>query len=265
MNIYLRELRANAKSLFFWILGLVMVIAAGIGKFSGAGNTDQSINAIMEAMPEIVLVIFGMNGLNLDTVEGYYGVISFMVLIMTAVHGGMLGAGIISKEERDRTSEFLFVKPVSRPRIITSKIFAALTNVVALNLISLIISFIMVKTVDQNTDLSLTMVSVALGTLLIQLLFMFLGTCLASVIKKSDKASGISATAVLVGYIIYVLSDLDEKLRFFKVLSPFKYFEPKNIINGEGFEFIYIAILLALTAMFIAATYIPFKKRDLNA
>lgn len=39
----------------------------------------------------------------------------------------MLGSGIISKEERDKTAEFLLVKPVSRAHIMTAKLLAALT------------------------------------------------------------------------------------------------------------------------------------------
>ena len=34
----------------------------------------------------------------------------FILLLMATIHAAMLGATIIAKEERDKTSEFLFVK-----------------------------------------------------------------------------------------------------------------------------------------------------------
>lgn len=264
MNIYLRELKANAKGLLFWLLGLIILIAAGMGKFAGAGNSSQSVNAIMEAMPDVILAMFGMNGLDLDTIEGYYGVISFLVLIMAAIHSGMLGSVIIAKEERDKTSEFLFVRPVSRTSVVTSKILAALTNVVLFNFVSFFITWTMAETVAKGNSLSSDMLVMSVGILLIQLLFMFMGTCFASGLKKSGKASGITTGAALVGYIIYIISDMDERFHFLKALTPFKYFEPRNIVNGAGLETIYVTILLILTALFIIATYIFFQKRDLN-
>ncbi|MDD4296420.1 MAG: ABC transporter permease subunit [Ruminiclostridium sp.] len=265
MNIYLRELKANAKGLLLWLLWLIVLIAAGMGKFAGAENSSQSVNAIMEAMPDVILAMFGMNGLDLDTIEGYYGVISFLVLIMAAIHSGMLGSVIIAKEERDKTSEFLFVRPVTRTSVITSKIFAALTNVVLFNLLSFLTSWIIAKTVAKGSSLSSIMLNISVGMLLIQLLFLFMGTCLASGLKESGKASGITTGVVLVSYITYIISDMDERFRFLKVLTPFKYFEPASIINGAGLETIYVAILLILTALFIIATYIFFQKRDLNS
>ena len=47
---------------------------------------------------------------------------------MATVHAAMLGADIISKEERDKTAEFLFVKPISRNKIIISKLLGSFSQ-----------------------------------------------------------------------------------------------------------------------------------------
>ena len=57
---------------------------------------------------------------------------------MATIHAAMLGATIIAKEERDKTSEFLFAKPVLRSTIITAKLLAAFVNIVVFNLITFI-------------------------------------------------------------------------------------------------------------------------------
>ena len=61
---------------------------------------------------------------------------------MATIHAAMLGATIIAKEERDKTAEFLFVKPVSRSKIISFKLLVALVNIVILTIVAAISLFI---------------------------------------------------------------------------------------------------------------------------
>jgi len=63
---------------------------------------------------------------------------------MAKIHASMIGAAIISKEERDKTTEFLFAKPVSRNEIITAKLFSGFANILIFNLITTTSSIIMV-------------------------------------------------------------------------------------------------------------------------
>ena len=64
--------------------------------------------------------LLGFSDLDLSKVSGYYGMLFIYLLLMATIHAAMLGATIIAKEERDKTSEFLFVKPVSRSKVITT-------------------------------------------------------------------------------------------------------------------------------------------------
>ena len=76
--------------------------------------------------------------------SGFYGIMFLYMAVMAAVHAVILGAGVIAEEERDKTSEFLYAKPVSRSRALTGKLLAGLTNLVVLNLVTLASSFVFV-------------------------------------------------------------------------------------------------------------------------
>ena len=264
MNIYLRELQAYRRSLIFWCLGVIVLIGSGMGKYTGMEASGQSITKLMETMPTVVLAFFGMNGLDLNTAGGYYGVIFFLLLLMATIHAGMLGAGIISKEEQDKTSEFLFVKPISRVKIISFKILAALTNVIIINVVSLVISIVMADIVAKEEDLTTIICRMSMAMLIVQLIFLFLGTGLASISERPYKAAGKTSIIVLVTYVISVISDYSDKLDFLKFFTPFKYFEPKKIVNGGNFEPIFIIISFLMIGILIRVTYTFFQKRDLS-
>jgi ABC-2 type transport system permease protein len=257
-------MKANRKSLFFWCLGVIALIGSGMGKYTGMEASGESITELMKEMPKVILAVFGMNGLDLNTAAGYYGVVFFLLLIMTSIHAGILGAGIISKEERDKTSEFLFVKPVSRVRAISFKILAAITNVLILNLVSLAISVVMAKSVAREENLTSLICRMSLAMFIVQLIFLFLGTALASISKNSSKSAGRATTFVLVTYVMSVIIDFSDKLDFLKYFTPFKYFEPKNIVSGDGFEPVFIILSVAVIGILIGATYAFFPRRDLQ-
>jgi len=140
MNIFLREIKANTKSLILWSIGMFFMIISGMVKYSGFSASGQSMNEIMSQVPKSIRAVLGMGDFDLTKASGFYGMLYLYLLIMVTIHASMLGANIISKEERDKTTEFLMVKPVSRTGIITAKLLAALANVIILNIVTLALS-----------------------------------------------------------------------------------------------------------------------------
>jgi ABC-2 type transport system permease protein len=269
MNIVFRELKANFKSFLLWCIGIIAIVAGGMGKYAGFSSSAQSISSIIDKTPRALLALFGMSGIDMSTVNGFYALIFLYVMIASTVYSSMLGAGIISKEERDKTSEFIFTKPVSRVSIITSKIIAALVYTTLYNVVALVASFIVAAMVTpeslngSGSGLARDILVLSAGMLFVQLIYLFIGTGMASLMKKPGAAAGSATGVMLVTYFIAMVIDMTEKLDFLKYLTPFKYFEPKMLINGGSFELVFIIISVLLIALFLSATYIFFPKRDL--
>jgi ABC-2 type transport system permease protein len=264
MNIYLHEMRSNLKSLVLWCLGMAAVIAAGMGKYAGMAESGQSVSELVESMPKIVLALLGMNGIDLGTAAGFYAVVYLYILVMLSIQAGTLGARIISKEETDKTMEFLFTRPVSRVRIISSKISAALTYALILNCSSLAVSLIMLNTV-KGKGIAGNLCVMSLGLLVVQVVFIFLGTALASVGKKPSASESKASLIVLAAYMFYVLSDLSENLEFLKFFTPFKYFKPSAILTGNYPDAISTLVAIIAAGCFAVLTFVYFPKRDLTA
>ena len=52
-----------------------------------------------------------------------------------AFYASLCAVGILSKEEKDKTADFLLTHPISRKRIITEKLIAVLIQITAMNII----------------------------------------------------------------------------------------------------------------------------------
>jgi len=264
MNIMKREMKANLKSLIIWSIGVLAMVIAGMGKYAGMNGTGQTMNELMAEMPKSLQAIMGTSGFDLATALGFYGLLYLYLIVMASIHAVMLGANIIAKEERDKTAEFLLVKPVSRAQVISMKLLTAFIHIVLFNLVTLFSSIIIVEryaeAVTVTEDLSLLMS----GMFLLQLIFLLLGSAVAAVYQKSKKASVISTGILLVLFILSILINMTENIEMLKYLTPFKYFEAATILNKGNLEPVFLLLSVFLILAFTTMTYRFYQKKDLN-
>jgi len=262
MNIFLRELKANRKALIIWSVGMFLFVLSGMGKYTAYSSGGN--NEVFEKMPHTMKALFGIASFDVTTMSGFFAFLFPFLVLATAIHAVLLGSGIIAKEERDKTTEFLMVKPVSRATIITSKLLAALVNIIMVNLVTLFSSIVMVAAYNKGQDITGEVVMFLLSMFIVQLIFLSLGALL-SAFMRNPKASGSLATGIMFGaYVISKITDLTDRVNALNVLSPFKYFSYENIVNGNGLSIGVVILSLLLTAAFSVSTYFFYMKRDLS-
>lgn len=264
MNIFRRELRAHRNGLIGWSIAMIILVASGMAKFSALGSGGQTANELFKAFPKPVQAILGVQGLDLTTVIGYFGVLYLYMQLTVAIHAAMIGAEIISKEERDRTSEFLFQKPITRARVVTEKLLAGIVNIIVLNVITLVSSILMVAVFAKNYSNNNIIFVLMAGLLVMQLLFFSLGTALAGYFKNPKFPSIIATSILLATYIIWVVIDLNSKLDLLKYVTPFKYFDAGVIITDGHLDLVYLTLSVIILVVLITTTYLTFNKRDLK-
>jgi len=264
MNLYVKELRSHFKSLLIWSVCVFLMVLLGMIEYEGYSSSGQSINDVIGEMPQALQAVMGISDMDLSKASGYYGLLYLYLLLMATIHAAMLGAAIIAKEERDKTAEFLFVKPISRTKIISMKLFAAFSNIVILNLVTLLSSITLVGMYSGDEAVNGDILMTMSGMFFLQLIFLAFGSALAAVKKQSKRASSLAAGVLLLTYLLSVAIDLNDKIEMMKYLTPFKYFEAKNVMFGGGFEMVYVILSLVMIGAFLAITYLFYQKRDLN-
>ncbi|MFD6210197.1 ABC transporter permease subunit [Peribacillus sp. NPDC060253] len=264
MNIFLKEMKYHRKSLIFWSIGVFLMVISGMTKYEAYSSSGQSINDLIADIPKSLRAVLGFSDLDLMKASGYYGMLFLYLLLMATIHAVMLGATIIAKEERDKTSEFLFVKPVSRSKVITTKLLAAFTNIIIFNLATFLSSIILLGKYSDGEAVNGEIAILMAAMLFLQVLFMVIGSALAAVKKKPKTAASVAAGILLLTYMLSIVIDLNENIEGLRYFTPFKYFEAKNVMYGGGLDVLFVVISLILILTLLVVTYVFYKKRDLN-
>lgn len=265
MNIFLREMKASRKSLILWCVGLLVLVAGGMAKYGGFSESGDLVTEMMENLPEAMKAMWGLAYFNLTEIKGYYSVLFLYFILMATIHASMLGATIISKEERDKTADFLLTKPTTRNKIITFKLLAGIANIFIFNIATLVFSVIFVGIYSKGEPITKEIVILMLAMFILQLLFLAVGTALGALSRKTKIATS-GATAILLStFILSMYIDMNDKVEKLKYITPFKYFEAKHLIFGDGFNIGFVILSFVLIAVFLGLTYKFFAKKDVNA
>lgn len=264
MNIFTRELRANRKSTIIWSFAVIAMVAGGMGKYAGLSGSPASLTEFMDALPASLLNLMGLGDLDITTAMGFYGVLFLYIAIMLAIHAAILGANIIAKEEIEKTTEFLMVKPVSRKKVLTQKLLAGLLFITILNLVSFASSWTMVEYFNKGVSITGDMLILTFGLFILQLIFMSMGSLMATIKKHSKNVGSFVTGVLLISFFLSMIINMNDKLEILKFLTPFKYFEATAIIGGNGFEPVFYLLSFIIIVFCMLGTYHFYQKRDLN-
>jgi ABC-2 type transport system permease protein len=262
MNIFLRELRANLKSLIIWSVIMVLLILIASAKFAAFANDPSSL-AILDAMPPAVLDALNMRAFNLTTVSGLYGIMFVYFGLMGAIAAAIWGSDMVSKEERDKTVEFSLVLPVSRSRVITAKALAALVNCIAFVLITWAISLVAVQTYKPDQAFYNFLALEMWAMFSIELIFLAIGLLLGCAMKQYKLSGSAAIAIILVTYFVYIMSAMEQKLDFLKYFTPFKYFDAGELYRSGRLDGGYLALSGLIVVVCVAAAYWVYNRRDL--
>jgi len=263
MNVYRKEMKGGLRSLLFWSLGVILFIGASASKYAVMAEDPSAMTLLISQLPLGLKSMFGVGRLDFTTPIGFFGMLFPYLMLMAAIHASMLGAVVLSKEERDRTGEFLYVKPAARGQILTDKLLAALTLVLLFNLVNWAASAGMMRAFGGNAGGGVA--TLMAGMLLVQLLFLALGIASAAALKRPRAATGIATGVMLGTYLVSIAVDVNGKIDWLKIFSPFSYFDAKEIIgNGSGLSFPYVLLCAGLTAGLVGWAYYRFARRDLK-
>ena len=262
MNIFIRELKANFKSLVIWCVIIILLIMIAVAKFSAFAG-DPEMLKILDAIPPVMLDAMSMRSFNLTTLSGFYGLMFIYFGLMGAIAGAMWGSDIISKEERDKTVEFSLVLPVSRSKVVTSKALAALVNCIAFVLITWAVSLAAVQSYNPDQAFYNYLALEMQAMFFIELIFLAVGLLLGCAMKQYKRSGSTAVAIIMATYFMSILAGMQENLDFLKYFTPFKYFDASQLFINGKMDGVYLVISAVLIIVCVAASYLVYNRRDL--
>ncbi len=253
-NIYRHELRLRWRSVVGWLLGLAGLHVLFLALFPSFSADAALLNDLMSQFPPEFLTIFGMNGVNLATLMGYYSFVFVFVQLMLAVQAGTYGFGLLSAEEAQRTADFLLTKPVTRSQVWGSKTAAALTLLAWTEIGLGVIAVVGLMAVDEGHSRGAAfLLRLLLGTAPFQWIFLSLGMAASLVVGQVRTPSYYGMGLGFGLYLFNAFNDMLGKSRL-ALLSPFKYYDPSFLLR-QGHWDASLAILgfgITLAALFFS-------------
>ena len=262
MNIFMRELKANLKSLLIWSVIIALMIMIAVAKFSVFAG-DPEMLKMLDSMPPALLDAFNMRAFNLTTLSGFYGLMFVYFALMGAMAAAMWGSDIISKEERDKTVEFSLVLPVSRSRVVTAKALAALVNCVAFVLITWAVSLVAVRPYHPDQAFHAYLALEMQAMLAIELIFLAIGLLLGCAMQQYKLSGSTAVAIILTTYFMSIISGMQKKLDFLKYLTPFRYFDAGELFRNGKMDGAYLLLSAGIIIVSVATAYWMYNKRDL--
>ncbi len=263
MNLFRRELRAHLKALIIWPSAMAVFMFMCMAKYQTiSGDNSGALQQAMKAFPHSVQAIFGMTGLDLATVPGYFGVCFLFIVIILAVHAGLTGGGFFAEEELTHTTEFLYTKPRTRTKIFITKLLAGLLHIIILWAITMIASIVAIGAFAQMDGFWHDFLRLMCAMGIIQLTFYSFGIAAATYFKKSALYGRAVTIAVFASYLLYVFAQFSSHVSWLHYASILSYFNATDIITAHALKIHYIAACLLAACVFILIGRWRFVRHD---
>ena len=265
LNIYTHEFRQKLRSVIIWSLSISALIFLFFSIFPSFADEAELTNALMTKLPQQLKDAFGLGKINLSAVMGFFAFLMTFVQLCAAIQAGNYGFGLVSIEESELTADFLLTKPVSRVRILTSKLLAALTCLLLTDVVITVTSFLTILTFkgDRPYDPDL-LALLMLGLLIFQIFFMAVGLLISLLVKRIHNVTPFSLGLAFGAYVLNAFSGIfgDVKLEY---VTPFKHFDSNYILQHGSFDTRLLLINVGISIVAITVSYLLYTRRDIHA
>ncbi|MCI0502848.1 MAG: ABC transporter permease [Fusobacteria bacterium] len=265
MNIILHELRIHLKSIIIWSISIALLIMMSMVKYDAISGTGADFIKLIESMPKALQVMIGGGYFDLLLPIGFFGASFLYIMFLGAIHGSMLGASILAKEERDKTTEFLLVKPVTRSKLVAMKLIAALLIIAMMTIVVFFSAQFIVGSYSDPSTLYFKEISqLVAGYLMIELIFMASGLFISIVIKRVRFAASLASLILFLTLFLNIFAELFEKVDFLKYFSPFSWFDPKLLLGILDLPSIFIFLGIIAIIIPVALSFYFYNRREME-
>lgn len=260
MALFLHELKRGRLALIVWCAAVSFLLSVSILIYPEMATQMNEMTDMFASMGSFTQA-FGMDQLNFGEFMGYFAVECGNQLgLGGALFAGILGASALSREEKDKTAEFLLTNPVSRPIITANKLFALLAELVIFTACVGGVSLLAAIVIGESFDLTAILL-LFLAYLLLEIEIALVAFGVSAFIKSGG--IGIGLGIGLIFYFVGIISNLTEQTAFLKYLTPFSFADGGNIVNDHLIEPKYLAAGAVLAVAGTAVAFLKYRKKDI--
>lgn len=261
MTLVKHELKQGKILFMIWTAAIGFLLVICVFLFPEMKGQMESVNDVFASMGSFTEA-FGMDRLNFGSLVGFYAVECGNVLgLGGAFYAALCAAGILSKEEKDKTAEFLLTHPVSRKRIITEKLVAVLLQITAMNIIIYAVAVGSIAAVGEEIPLKeISLLHFAYYLLQIELAGICFG--ISAFLRKGSAGAGLGIAAMM--YFLNLIANIADVAELLKYITPFGYCDGADIVTNGRLDGGMVAIGAGIGIGGIMIAYLKYTKKDIH-
>lgn len=261
MTLVKHELRQGKTSSLVWTASIGFLLAVCIFLFPEMKGQMDSVNDVFASMGSFSEA-FGMDRLNFGTLIGFYAVECGNILgLGGAFYASLCAAGILSKEEKNKTAEFLLTHPVSRKRIITEKLIAVLIQITAMDIIIYAVSVGSIAAIGEAIPWEeISLLHLAYYLLQIELAGICFG--ISAFFRKGSTGIGLGIASMM--YFLNLIANIADIAEFLKYITPFGYCDGADIVSTGKLDGVMVAVGAAIGMCGIIFAYMKYTNKDIH-
>ena len=261
MTIIRHELKQSRVSLIIWTVAIGFLLAVCIFMFPEMKGEMNEVSEVFSSMGSFTQA-FGMDKVNFGTLLGFYAVECGNILgLGGAFFASLCAISVLSKEEKERTAEFLLTHPVSRVRVVAEKLISVLLQIVILNAVVYAIAVLSIAFIGETVPWQeITLMHTAYLLLQLELAGICFGV--SAFLRRGSIGTGLGIAVIM--YFLNIIANLTESAEFLKYITPFGYADGAEIVRNVSLEINMIAIGILFAVIGITAGFIKYCRKDIS-
>jgi ABC-2 type transport system permease protein len=239
--IFTRELKSMRVYTLIWVVVLVFSTGANLGGSAGSLSGSAGMD---------ILDAFAQSFLNMMMMAGIFAMI--------------LGGLVVSREEDEKTIEFLLGHPVTRIEIALTKFGAFATLVLIFNVVLLAADLVFMEIFKTPAGYDRgALIGLWASGMVLTYLFGAAGMIISVFQTKGGAVVGIGIGVPIVATVLAALGNTGTAmLSVLARLSPYRYLSIPGILQRGGAEPLFILVFAALAVVLVGGTLILYGRRE---
>lgn len=264
MNIFLHELKRYRKSTIVWTVSLSAIIIVFMMMYPAFADNAEEVKKMLLGFPVELRKALSLSIELITSLVGFYAYIFVFITLAGAIQAMNMGVSVLSKEAHEKTVDFLLSKPITRTKVVTTKLLASVTCLIFTNIVYLTCAYLTSLSVSRDIIDNKVFLMISASLFFVQIVFMSLGLLVSVIMPKVKSSIFVATGTVFLFFIISMFGGVigDELSKYF---TPFKYFEADYIIINRSYETSFVITAIAVTLISILATYVIYIKKDIHA
>lgn len=258
-----KTLRDRWRSTMAWSIGLFGIISLQLYIYPTVATSSGAMQEYIDAFPEALKTIFRLedyfSGAGFLGTELFSLMIPLILISVTAARGSSAIAG----EVENGTADILFALPISRTKILSSKLFAMVLEVLWLATLAVTSIVIGAQMVDMEISTS-ALVTATAASGLMALVFGAIALFAGSLTGKKGVATGLAITFAIGALLFYSLAPIVDTFDYLTPFNPMDWAINGNPLS-DGVSALSFVKLVTLFTAFSALAIFSFRKHDIKS